>query len=284
MALKPRLIQPDADQNFSGRILAYNAAGSNIAKNSLVYVSGAHTSPSRYLEVALADADGAARARRPDGVSFALILDGQRGTVAEWAIVDGLDTSAYTAGDPVYLSDTAGGYAIGTPPESVPEVVVGEVLRSDASVGAILLAPKAYRDRATAPTLTTTVTIANAAVRTLNATPVTLLPAPGAGFAYLVDRVVAKLDYATAAFDDAAAGEDLAFKYTDGGGAQLTSPVDHDGFANASADVVRAVAPVAELTLLANAAVVAHILSGEWYSAAGGSDLVITLHYRIVAV
>lgn len=130
-------------------------------------------------------------------------------------------------------------------------------------------------------------TIANAAVRTLNATPVEMIAAPGAGKLIVVHRVVWYLDYATAAFDAAAAGDTLVAKYTDGSGTAATTAVAGNTFGGASADTV-AVAPGAGAVVAAtgcvNAAIVAHINTGEWYAAAGGSALRWHAFYSVITV
>ncbi len=129
-------------------------------------------------------------------------------------------------------------------------------------------------------------TIANAAVRTLNATPVTVIPAPGAGKMILVHRVVWELDYTAPGFDAAAAGDTLLLRYTDGSGAAVVSAIAGDTFGGATADTIAvaigvAVA-VAAATSRVNQAIVAAITTGEWYSAAGGSAIKYKIWYSVV--
>lgn len=126
------------------------------------------------------------------------------------------------------------------------------------------------------------VTIDNADVRTLNATPVEVIPAPGAGLAVIVEDVQWWLDYGSAAFDGNASGEDLVLRYTDSSGSVVVDAVDESGFADATGDQLRLVKGVS-VTPVENAAVVAHILSGEWYSAAGDSDLKARIRIRVVS-
>lgn len=124
-------------------------------------------------------------------------------------------------------------------------------------------------------------TIATAAVRTLNATPVSVVPAPGAGFFIEVDSVRVMLDYNSAGYDAVAgSGEDLSFKYTNASGAKVTGDIAGWGFGDATSDQQRLARGVA-VTPVANAAIVAHILSGEWYSAAGNSPLLVEVFYRV---
>lgn len=127
------------------------------------------------------------------------------------------------------------------------------------------------------------VTIANAACRTLNATPVQVIPAPGAGRAICDVWIHAKYIYATAAFDAVGAGDDLAFKFTDASGAKVCGDIETVGWVDQTSSAWRSTGPVVTTsTPVANAAVVAHVLAGEWYGAAGGGYLVIRATYRIV--
>jgi len=126
----------------------------------------------------------------------------------------------------------------------------------------------------------TEVTIATAAVKTLNATPVDVIPAPGAGYGIQLLGVEVFLDYATTAYDGIAAGEDLTLKYTNGSGAVLAT-VETTGFLDASADAL-AWAPGVAATIAANAKVVAHMLAGE--IATGDSPITIRAKWRKVAI
>lgn len=127
-------------------------------------------------------------------------------------------------------------------------------------------------------------TIANAAVRTLNATPVEVIAAPGAGKAIRVLRAEWLLDYTAPAFDAAASGDTLGLKYTNGSGAQCLQTLAGNTIGAASADY-RAFANAADSVIpVANAAVVAHIDAGEWYAAAGGSALKYVVEYEIITL
>ena len=127
-------------------------------------------------------------------------------------------------------------------------------------------------------------TIANAAVKTLNATPVEVIAAPGSGKAIRVLRAEWLLDYTAPAFDGAGAGETLGLKYTNGSGAQCVQALAGNTIGAASADY-RAFVNAADSVLpVANAAVVAHIDSGEWYAAAGASALKYVVEYEIVTL
>ncbi len=129
------------------------------------------------------------------------------------------------------------------------------------------------------PLKTATVTVSSAELLALNATPKTLVAAPGAGKALVLVAAELWLDYATTAYGGIAAGEDLAVKYTDASGATLAT-VETTGFLDATADAFRYVEPTttAAVTPAANAPLVLHLLSGE--IATGDSPLKLRLLYR----
>lgn len=127
-------------------------------------------------------------------------------------------------------------------------------------------------------------TIANAAVRTLNATPVQMIAAPGSGKAIRVIRCEWMLDYVAPAFDAAASGDTLGAKYTNGSGAQCLQTLAGNTIGAASADYRAFVGAANTVIPVENAAVVAHIDTGEWYGAAGGSALKYAIEYQIVTL
>lgn len=168
-------------------------------------------------------------------------------------------------------------------------VVLGEAVSagSTGSVMSIVFRPRVasgYVFSTNATDLqTATVTIPYASVRTLNATPYELVPTPGAGYANVVESAVLFLDYGSAGYDAVGASDDLTIRYTNGSGA-LIATVETVGFLDATADAVRYVQPTttAALTPVANAAIVAHISTGEIYSAAGDSPLKVKVYYRVI--
>lgn len=124
--------------------------------------------------------------------------------------------------------------------------------------------------------------IATAAVLTLNATPVTLVAAPGSGVYIEFVAAYVFLDFATTAYA-ADAGEDLCIKLTDASGDIVSTSIDGEEF-EATADALFIMTPVPTapnvVTHPANAALVAHLLVGEW--ATGDSPLKIRTIYRLV--
>ncbi len=129
-----------------------------------------------------------------------------------------------------------------------------------------------------------TTVIANAALKTLNATPVTAVPAPAAGFYNELVSVHARIVFAGAAFDAVGATDFLELRYTNAAGLLLTQNVNPVGFADQASTQSRLVplanATAAFLTPAAAAAIVAHIATGEWFGAAGGGELHLDILFR----
>ena len=127
--------------------------------------------------------------------------------------------------------------------------------------------------------LVTIVDITSAQLLALNATPVTLMAAPGAGLAIVIDRVEAYKAAGTA-YDGIASGEDLTLKYTDASGA-VCATIETTGFLDQATAQLRAYrALTTELVPVANAAIVAHLLTGE--IATGDSDVSLRITYRVI--
>jgi hypothetical protein len=124
------------------------------------------------------------------------------------------------------------------------------------------------------------VTITSAQLLALNATPQSLLAAPGAGKANIVLGVQMFLDYNSAAYVVDAA-DDIGIRYTDGSG-QLIATVETNGFLTATADAYRYTYPAstAAITPVANAAIVAHMGGTEVIT--GNSPLKVRVFYTVV--
>lgn len=282
MGFKTRRLNPDIKVNYLGSRRAYNAESVQISAGLLVHVSS-HDADSGLPKVTRSSAGSS---HQPTHVARTLFgassgSDLGSGVLADWHMVNDIDTSALDVGDPVFLG--ANGAYI-TDDSALPGgVQVGEVTVSDATKGQIELNPGKYAQGG--GLVTRKVTIANAAVRTLNATPVELIPAPGEDKFIEIDSVVITLSYGSAAFDGVAANEDLQLRYNNGSGAQVVNEVAGVGFADQTNDEVRFRRGVdVDPTAHANHAVMAVLATGEWYAAAGDSDLVITLRYRVVSL
>lgn len=122
-------------------------------------------------------------------------------------------------------------------------------------------------------------TITSAQLLALNATPKEVLPAPGSGLAWVVRRWAARKAAGTA-YAGIASGEDLTLKYTNGSGAQCAGAIETTGFLDQTTAQVRVAGQVgaaagtpADVTPVANAAVVIQLLSGEITT--GDTDLIV---------
>lgn len=146
-----------------------------------------------------------------------------------------------------------------------------------ASVVLKVIASSAAPDIVTA----TTITVSTAELLALYTTPKTLIAAPGAGKAIVPVDASLMLDYNSTAYDGIAAGEDLAFKYTDASGNQAGS-VEATGFLDASADAHREHLFDGTISPTANAALVLHMLTGN--IATGNSPLKVRVRYRVVTL
>jgi len=126
-------------------------------------------------------------------------------------------------------------------------------------------------------------TITTAQLLALNATPIEIAPAPGAGKIIIPVDLQFFMDYATTAYNGIAVGEDIAIKYTDGSGA-IVATCEATGFLDQASDQRRIVqaAYATAVAPVANAALVAHMLTDE--IATGDSPLKVRVRYKIVDV
>ena len=124
--------------------------------------------------------------------------------------------------------------------------------------------------------------ISTAQVLALFGTPIEIVPAPGAGVYLEFLGAYIFLDYNSAAYASDA-GEDLVFKYTNAAGAVVSHSIDGTVF-HATADALayaRPSNPAADtIVAVANAAIVLHLLVGEWIT--GNSPLKIRCYYRTI--
>ena len=116
--------------------LVYNGTGSTIAKGSVVAVSGAQ---GQRPSVVLADADSEALSAPTLGVAAEAIANGAEGFVCTFGLVRGINTSAFTAGAAVYLSQTAGAFTATRPTAPAHTVFLGWVISVNASSGELFV-------------------------------------------------------------------------------------------------------------------------------------------------
>lgn len=116
--------------------LVYNGTGSTIPKGSVVAVNGAQ---GQRPSVVLADADSEALSAPTLGIAAEAIANGAEGFVATFGFVRGINTSGFTAGAPIYLSQTAGQFTETRPSAPAHTVALGWVIKVNASSGEVFV-------------------------------------------------------------------------------------------------------------------------------------------------
>lgn len=121
------------------QIVVRNSTGSTLTKGQIVYLSGA---TGNRPNAVLAQANTEATSSKTIGMVIANIANNTEGQIAVNGTLHDLDTSAFTAGDTLWLSaTTAGGMVANTPPaEPNHAVFIGYVARSHPNLGRIVLA------------------------------------------------------------------------------------------------------------------------------------------------
>jgi hypothetical protein len=118
-------------------ITVRNSTGSTLTKGEVVYLSGA---TGNRPNAVLADASTEATSSKTIGLIVANIANNADGQVAVNGTLHDLDTSAFTAGDSLWLSETAGAVQANTPPaEPAHAVFVGWVARAHPTQGRVVI-------------------------------------------------------------------------------------------------------------------------------------------------
>jgi len=119
------------------RVDVHNNSGSDMTKGQAVYVSGTHASGKP--DISLADANGAST-YPAIGLLEEDIANGTEGFVVISGLIENINTSSYSAGDGLYLSETPGALTTTRPSASTTRVQrLGLISRSHASAGSILV-------------------------------------------------------------------------------------------------------------------------------------------------
>ncbi len=128
------------------------------------------------------------------------------------------------------------------------------------------------------------ISIPAASVLTLRATPYTLVAAPGAGYVNEFISASLILDYGTTGYTESTAN--LAVKFTDGSGAQVSETIEMTGFIDQTADTkttARAkLDAIVAKTGCDNKALVLHNLGAGEFGNSGDSVLRLKVAYRVV--
>lgn len=112
-----------------------NHTGATLTKGKIVYINSTSSS-SNYPEVLLADNTSEATSSKTIGAIYADIANGATGYIVTNGQVHGIDTSAYSVGDKLWLGTS--GNVITTPPtQPNHSVFIGHITRSQVSNGRI---------------------------------------------------------------------------------------------------------------------------------------------------
>lgn len=132
-----------------------------------------------------------------------------------------------------------------------------------------------------------TVTVPTAALLALAATPYELVPAPNSAFMIEFLEATVQLDYNSVAYAEDAGGSNLAIKYTDASGVQVSQDIEVTGFIDQTEDMVTCAlfkknVIVSKAGCAGQALVLHNIGAGELVT--GDSPLVLDITYRLVTV
>jgi hypothetical protein len=121
-----------------------NKTGTTIAKGKAVYISGA---TGNHPEITLAIATSEASSSKTVGITSAAIANNATGRVIVAGLLENVDTSAFTAGNVLYLSSSsAGGFQTTLPTQPNHGVLLGYVVRSNANNGVIEVRVDNYQE------------------------------------------------------------------------------------------------------------------------------------------
>lgn len=134
------LIDGDGDTTLQigqeERILVHNNTGSTLTDGQVVYVTG---STGNLPSVSLADASSETTSAATLGVVTESIANGADGFITVSGMVNGLNTLAFTEGDLLWLSETAGQFTNIKPIAPAHLVLIGYVIKRAGGNGSILV-------------------------------------------------------------------------------------------------------------------------------------------------
>ena len=127
----------DLEVNNSLSIRSVNDQGAATTRGQVVYISGGTITNPKYE---LAKADDPLTSKTTAGLIVSSPADGSETFILDRSNLDGLNTSAFSTFDTVYVSDTVAGGLRNTPPPWPAQIIkVGTVAFSDVSFGSIAI-------------------------------------------------------------------------------------------------------------------------------------------------
>lgn len=119
------------------RTYVKNSSGSTISKGQVVYVTGSNGTNAL---IGLSSASTESGSSKTLGIAANTMTQNEFGYVIENGQLSNIDTSAATAGSPVWLGNTPGSYVFNAPPsEPSHSVYLGVVTKANVSTGEILV-------------------------------------------------------------------------------------------------------------------------------------------------
>jgi len=136
------LVFADLSQPTQVSTIAYevrNETGVSIPKGSVVYISGG-SGASGHVTISLSTATSEAGSSKTFGITAETIANNSTGDVVLEGIIEGIDTSAFTAGGTLWLGDTPGSIQAAPPPSTPSHAVfVGYAVRVQQNNGSLFV-------------------------------------------------------------------------------------------------------------------------------------------------
>lgn len=139
-----RLMEPVYVEAGALTVPVRNISGATLTKGDVVYASGYNVGAD-LVEVSLADASSGTTMPAL-GIVKADIANNASGSVLVRGRLEGINTSSFSVGDVLYVSETAGQMTATKPTGSALVQVIAEVLRSNVSTGVVDIEPQTGPD------------------------------------------------------------------------------------------------------------------------------------------
>jgi hypothetical protein len=129
----------NVDLGLEEVVRCYNSEANTLVKGEVVYIFGAQGDQ---VAVKRANNSSDTTSSKTLGIVAENITSAGTGYVVSHGVINGLNTSAYTPGDILWLANTAGDYTVTKPVAPEHLVFVGVVIKSNAGSGEIFVKPQ----------------------------------------------------------------------------------------------------------------------------------------------